>query len=326
MRSKMYTKETYYNNLMELLPQSHFTLDVYNGTEEPAQITCQTCGAIHTFSTAAHIARRARRGNKNVCKNCEKNKWTAAQERARHKAQYLLEKKQTIVLVGPIKSWASRELVLWKCLKCNHTFQRSPQVMFTLNCLNCPWCETHPNQYSEEMILDKVKELWGDQYSVLQITGIQREKANKSRRILVCHNKCGFKYSVNYHHFMHGQGCPRCKKSHGEQRVRRYLEAHNFHFLEQYVIHTTSGRYLRLDFYLEQNNKRYAIEYNGIQHYQPIKWFNGQQGYQEQCIKDEEKLEYCNLNNIQLIIIPFNDEHMINSQELAQRLRGQVTE
>lgn len=326
MRKQEYTKETYYNKLMELLPESNFTLDVYNGTEKPAQITCKTCGNCYKFTVASNLARRARRGNLNICKKCEKNQWTEKQQEAKNKAQYLLAKKQTITLAGPIKSWASPEPVLWKCEKCNHTFQRSPAVMFSLNCLQCPWCESRPYTYTVDMILQKVKELWGDEYQVLQIDNIQREKGNKSRRILVCHKKCGFKYTVNYHHFMHGQGCPRCKKSHGERKVRKYLEAHGFYFQEQYTIRTLNGRYLKCDFYLEENGQKYIIEYNGIQHYQPIEWFGGEQGYRSQCIRDQEKVEYCKLNNIELIIIPYNNEEIIDSEKLAQRLRGQVIE
>ena len=90
---KKYTKETYHQYLMTLLPESNFTIDNFNGTEYSCTITCQTCKKVHNFSTAATIARRALRNNKNVCKYCEKNDWTARQELAKNKALYLLNKK-----------------------------------------------------------------------------------------------------------------------------------------------------------------------------------------------------------------------------------------
>lgn len=316
-----YNKETYYSYLMELLPESNFTLDVFSGTEKPCEFTCNICGMHHTFTEANKIARRAKRGNKNVCKNCENNKWNDAQREAKNKALNMLKKKQTIELVGEIKTWASREKCEWKCTKCNHTFFRSPFVMFNsqYDSLTCPWCESRPFQYTEEMIEDKAKDLWGTEYSFLG-TSANRNK-NQSKRVIVKHNKCGFKYEVSLWNFLHGQGCPRCKASHGERKVRKYLDSHNFIYQEQKSI-AVENTYLKLDFYLENNGKKYAVEYNGIQHYKSVEYFNGEEGLKQQQYRDNLKKIYCKENNIDLIIIPYNDESIIQSEELAQRLNG----
>lgn len=319
----IYTKETYYEKLMNEMPESNFTLDVYNGTEKPCEITCKACGSHYTFSAAYLISRRTTRNNKNVCKKCEKNQWNKIQEIAEQKAKYLLNKKQTIILLGNLKTWASRDNALWKCTKCNHTFERSPFVMFSQGSLNCPWCETHPFEYSDSIIKEKAYELWGTEYTYLNIDNLKN--LNGSKRVIVCHNKCGFKYSVSLWNFLHGQGCPKCKSSHGEKKVRDYLSNHNFQFQEQYTIRV-ENTYLKLDFFLEENGKKYAIEYNGIQHYQPIEYFEGESGFQKQIFRDKLKEKYCQQNNIELIIIPYNDETIINSEKLAQRLSGQVTE
>lgn len=316
-----YTKETYYQHLKELLPQSNFSLDVFNGTEQPCEITCNICHTHHYFSQAARIARRARRNCTNVCKNCEENDWTNRQKTAEQKAKYLLEKKQTIQLVSNVKTWSSREPAIWKCTKCNHTFERSPFVMFNQNVLSCPWCETHPFEYSEEMIREKTSELWGTEYTILDISKLKNK--NGSKRIVVAHEKCGFKYDVSLWNFLHGQGCPKCKKSHGEKQVRNYLITYGFNFQEQYPIFT-HNTCLKLDFYLEENNQKFAIEYNGIQHYQPVDFFGGEDGFKQQVLRDNWKSQYCSENNIQLIIIPYNDKSLINSNILAQRLNGQA--
>ncbi len=315
----LYTKEEYYQHLLKLLPESDFILESYAGTERPCRITCNICKRSYEYTEAAKIARRARRGNKNVCRYCEKNNWTARQQAAKNKALYLLNKKQTIEAVTPVISWASRENNLWLCKKCGHTFSRSPQVMFTQDGLYCPWCETHPFEYSLDEIQVRAEELWGNEYSFLNVDKLKNK--NGSKRVLVCHNKCGFKYSVNLWNFLHGQGCPKCKSSHGERKVRRYLQQHNFLFLEQKSIKVNNS-YLKLDFYLENNGKKFAIEYNGIQHYQPVAYFNGEQGFAAQQKRDNLKKEYCLNNNIELIIIPYNDESLLNSEELAQRLNN----
>lgn len=314
-----YTKDTYYLHLKELLPESDFTLDLFTGTEQPCEITCNICNRHYRFSYAALVARRARRDCKNVCKYCEKNQWTKRQNDAKNKALYLLEKKKTIKLISDLTTWGARQPATWLCTKCNHSFERSPQVMFAQHGLFCPWCETHPMEYSEDMILAKSQELWGSEYTVLDTTTLKNP--NGSKRIIVEHNKCGFKYNVNLWNFLHGQGCPHCRASHGEKKVRDYLIAHNFVFQEQYVV-PVNNSYLRFDFYLEENQHKFVIEYNGIQHYQPVEFFNGQLGFEKQQMRDQLKIQYCKENNINLIIIPYTDESIINSEQLAQRLRS----
>lgn len=319
-KQQLYTKEMYYKKLITLLPKSNFTLDIFNGTEFPCEITCNLCGSHYTFARASNIARRAIRGNKNVCKRCEENIWAAKQQIAKNKAINMLEEKGSIEAVDTVPSWASTSQITWYCKKCNHTFERSPFVMFTQGSLFCPWCETRPFEYDEEMIKEKVKEAWGSEYSFLGIT----QDNNKVKCISVRHNKCGFVYDTNLYRFLHGYGCSKCRSSHGEKKVRDYLIKYNFIFQEQYIINTNNTN-LRLDFYLENNNKKYAIEYNGIQHYSPIDFFGGQREFEKQVFRDKLKKEYCAKNNIILIIIPYDNESILNSDELAQRLRGQVT-
>ena len=91
-----YTIETYYQYLQKLLPESNFTLDTFNGTELPCEITCKICGTHQSFSYAALVARRARRNCKNVCRYCENNNFIKKQKQAEYKAKYLLNEKQTI--------------------------------------------------------------------------------------------------------------------------------------------------------------------------------------------------------------------------------------
>lgn len=324
-RKYSYNINTYHEHLMSLLPESNFTLDVFSGTEKYCEITCLTCNNHYSFSQAILIARRARRGNKNVCRFCENNTWTKRINEAKNKAQYLLNQKQTIELAGEIDSWASHSNCKWKCLKCNHIFERSPFVMFSQNHLNCPWCETHPFQYDIPMIKTKAYELWGTEYSFLRLD--EKKNKNGSSRVVICHNKCGFKYNTSLWNFLHGQGCPRCKASHGERKVRNYLTKYSLIYQEQKSIEV-GNTYLKLDFYLEDlsTNKKFAIEYNGIQHYQPVDYFGGQKGYETQVYRDNLKKQYCLDNQIELIIIPYNDESILMTNELAQRLSGQVTE
>jgi len=67
---------------------------------------------------------------------------------------------------------------------------------------------------------------------------------------------------------------------------------------------------LPFDFYLPDYNT--CIEFNGKQHYEPIKYFGGIDYFKLINERDKIKSKYCNENNIRLIIIKYN-ENIINS-------------
>ena len=62
---------------------------------------------------------------------------------------------------------------------------------------------------------------------------------------------------------------------------------------------------LPFDFYLPNYN--ICIEYDGEQHFKPIKYFGGQKAFQSQQQKDEIKNKYCQDNKIKLIRISYMD-------------------
>ena len=62
---------------------------------------------------------------------------------------------------------------------------------------------------------------------------------------------------------------------------------------------------LRPDFFLPNYNL--VIEFDGIQHFEPIEFFGGQEGFEKRQQKDREKNEYCKNNNIDILRIPYWD-------------------
>ena len=71
-------------------------------------------------------------------------------------------------------------------------------------------------------------------------------------------------------------------------------------------------RNLPFDFYLPELN--ICIEFDGKQHYTPIKFFGGDDNYKKQKIRDNIKNEYCIKNNIKLFRIKYDEniEEKIN--------------
>ena len=70
---------------------------------------------------------------------------------------------------------------------------------------------------------------------------------------------------------------------------------------------------LKFDFFLR--DQKTAIEFNGIQHYEPIEAFDGSDGFQLTSERDVAKREWCKENGIALIELPYwLSEQEIESQ------------
>jgi very-short-patch-repair endonuclease len=123
-----------------------------------------------------------------------------------------------------------------------------------------------------------------------------------------------------YHAHLKGIGCPICKQSKGEDKVKLYLESNKIKFQQQKTfkncINPNTNYKLRYDFYLPEHNL--LIEFDGIQHFRPST-FNGKID-KEQTLKlfeqtkftDNIKNNYARENNIRLLRIPYTKFSSIN--------------
>ena len=72
----------------------------------------------------------------------------------------------------------------------------------------------------------------------------------------------------------------------------------------------------KVDFYLPKLNL--IIEYDGIQHFEPVKYFTGNldnsiKEYKEQIYRDSLVNSYCNSNKIKLLRIPYKDKNRMEN-------------
>lgn len=129
---------------------------------------------------------------------------------------------------------------------------------------------------------------------------------------IICPKHGEFKQKAMPH--MIGQGCPICKESKGERIIRNWLIDNNIKFERQKKFKDCKNkRKLPFDFYLPIYNM--CIEYNGTQHYKMSTYF-GQKSFEQTQINDKIKKEFCENNNIKLLIIKYNDNisnHLNNS-------------
>lgn len=129
-------------------------------------------------------------------------------------------------------------------------------------------------------------------------------KNRQTKVKILCHIHGIFEQNPGSH--LNGSGCPKCKASKGELTIMNILNDNNISFITQKgfkgCIHKNP---LKFDFYIPKLNT--CIEFNGIQHYKPNIFFGGEEAFKYQLIRDEIKIKYCKQNNINLLIIKYND-------------------
>ena len=103
-----------------------------------------------------------------------------------------------------------------------------------------------------------------------------------------------------------GSGCPKCKNSKGEDKILRILEELNINFETQKRFPKCKYKLsLPFDFYLPEYKT--CIEYDGIQHYQPVEKWGGNKEFELIKLRDKIKDNYCYENNLTLIRVSSND-------------------
>lgn len=164
----------------------------------------------------------------------------------------------------------------------------------------CPECAKENKSImfrsNNSKFIDQAKIVHGNIYDYSKVE--YGPNGHNHKVILIC-NKHGEFLQTPHAHLM-GQGCPICKNSIGETKIRVFLEKNKIEF-EQYKTFDSciNKRFLRFDFYLPKFN--ICIEYDGKQHFLKESKF-----YSEDIIiNDQIKNEYCIENNINLIRISY---------------------
>jgi hypothetical protein len=157
----------------------------------------------------------------------------------------------------------------------------------------------------------------------IEITGyklLSKEYKNNYTSLEVeCPN--GHRYRVKYYNFQDGKRCPECaSNSKGEDLINTKLKDSELIYSRQYRIDECRNKNpLPFDFgiFNNENNLICLIEYQGIQHFKPIKYFGGLEGFEYRKENDNIKSTYCKDKNINLFLISYLDikniEEIINN-------------
>lgn len=198
----------------------------------------------------------------------------------------------------------SQQKLKIKCPK-GHIYEQS--YNYFRNNVRCPICAKEKVNKRKEKRYNEVKDIIEKQNYKL----ISKEyKNNKEKILIMCPNK--HIYSTKFDNFQQGNRCPICSSSKGEKQIINILNQLKILYKRQYKFNDCKFKYkLSFDFYLPNYNC--CIEYDGIQHYEIVKYFGGYDDFITRKIKDTIKDIYCKDNDIKLIRIPYWEKDNIKN-------------
>ena len=154
----------------------------------------------------------------------------------------------------------------------------------------CPKCAKNYH-YTKEELVEKFKEIHGCNFLY------DRVKEAKTHEMVEigCKTHGYFMQMVSNH--LNGQGCPLCKESKMEREITELLANKEIEF-EREKRFDWLGRQ-SLDFYLPKYN--IAIECQGIQHFEPLLIFGGENKLTYRKNLDEDKATQCKEHGIEVV-------------------------
>lgn len=200
----------------------------------------------------------------------------------------------------------SNTVILMKHNRCGLEYRVRPaNFLYGQRCPSCAVSDyglTRRKTHSQ--FVGEVRALVGDEYAV---TG---KYVGSETKIKIRHETCGFEYEIKPNNFLNGRRCPKCGESRGEKKIFDYLTNKNIDFVRQYRISDCRGKKYPMAFDFAIPDKDIMIEYDGIQHFEPVAIFGGVRGYNETVKRDKIKSNYCVENGIKLVRVPYTVENL----------------
>jgi hypothetical protein len=162
----------------------------------------------------------------------------------------------------------------------------------------CPYCSG--KKMNTDLFIEKSNTKHNNKYDYSKV--IYKDAFSKVQ--IICPKHGDFEQTASVH--LSGSGCPVCKSSKGEREIIKLLEQYKLLYIHQKKFDDCKNvTNLIFDFYIPDINL--CIEYNGMQHYKPIKHFGGSEGLKITKKRDNIKKEYCKSKKINYKVISYKD-------------------
>ena len=202
----------------------------------------------------------------------------------------------------------NRIKVLIKCNLHDFAFEQSPSNH--LNGSMCPICANESRKRTKasdkETFIERAKLVHGNDYDYNDVVYVNAQ--TKVR--IYCKKHKRYFYQEPFVH-LKGCGCPYCKSSKGENKISDLLNKHGILYHQHYKMLNDKPNILcnikrfYADFFLPKYNL--IFEYNGQQHYMPIKSWKGEDRLHAQEERDISFRLFCKRHNIRLVEISYKD-------------------
>lgn len=225
------------------------------------------------------------------CYTCNKSKSAEAQKK-NHK-QFISELPSNITALEEYNGAFNKVKV--SCSDCGEIYDITPHDLNRRGCSRC--LGRHKRTLAD--VKEEIIALTNGDYEVVS------DNFNDTHTpIDIMHRGCGNTYKATRHNFRKGRRCPICSSSVGETLTEQALKDLGVTYERQKTFDDLFilGK-LSYDFYLPKYNV--LIEYQGIQHYEPVEHFGGEEQLNIQKERDSKKKEYARLQGIELLEIPY---------------------
>ena len=175
-----------------------------------------------------------------------------------------------------------------------------------LSSSGCPVCYKEKCSKSQEQFVQEISNIFPE-YDFSKT--VYANDKTKVKIICPIHGE----FEATPSNLLQGRGCPKCCSSKGEKKVRAILKKEKILFKEQYKIPDCKDKVpLPFDFAIFNSSNELIglIEFQGEQHFKPIKRFGGEERFIKQQKRDTIKREYCKNKRIPLLEIFYLDVYI----------------
>lgn len=295
---------------------------IYTSAHDPITIICKTCGIQFEQAPTGHLGGHG-------CFECWKAK--TSNDR-RDTLEDFIEKARGIHgnkydYSGAVYVNAATKIVI-KCSK-HGNFEQTPNGHLAgRGCVKCRFSgiiyksskrqlenlkkarQIHKesgktNALTQNEFIEKSMQAHGNRYNYSKAI----YRTAKENIIIICpiHGE----FSQEAYHHTEGVGCPRCSFSKGELAVAKVLDILNIHYeQEKKFPECKDKRPLQFDFYFVYCGLHFLVEYQGVHHYKPVKFFEREGHAKHEWYKqhDDIKRKFASQFGFILIEIPYTQK------------------